>query len=167
MDTHKNARLTPKGREDMVRAVVHGGLTKAAAARRFNTTPKTAAKGVDRFKRRRRGWFARSILKTPFIARPNPAAALTPVNFSKFPGVGIACRLSPPSIAGLHQSRSWPCCRGSCRNLLAHKIGFCQGPLFVHGHVRNHSQNIAVGSTRNGSTENTACNDSAWRRSVG
>jgi hypothetical protein len=44
MDTHKNARLTPKGREDMVRAVVHGGLTKAAAACRFNTTPKTAAK---------------------------------------------------------------------------------------------------------------------------
>jgi transposase-like protein len=44
MDTHKNARLTPKGRDDMVRAVVHGGLTKAAAARRFNTTPKTAAK---------------------------------------------------------------------------------------------------------------------------
>ena len=49
MDTHKNARLTPKGREDMVRAVVRGGLTKAAAARRFNTTPKTVAKWVDRF----------------------------------------------------------------------------------------------------------------------
>jgi hypothetical protein len=30
--------------KDMVRTVVHGGLTKAAAARRFNTTPKTAAK---------------------------------------------------------------------------------------------------------------------------
>jgi hypothetical protein len=26
MDTHKNARLTPKGREEMVRAVVEGGL---------------------------------------------------------------------------------------------------------------------------------------------
>src|SRR5258708_14282472 len=49
MDTHKNARLTPKGREDMVRAVVHGGVTKAAAARRFNTTAKTVAKWVDRF----------------------------------------------------------------------------------------------------------------------
>ena len=33
MDIHKNARLTPKGREEMVRAVVDGGLTKAAAAR--------------------------------------------------------------------------------------------------------------------------------------
>ena len=48
-DTHKNARLTPKGREEMVRAVVDRGMTKAAAARQFNTTPKTVGKWVDRF----------------------------------------------------------------------------------------------------------------------
>src|SRR5262249_20685363 len=41
MDTHKNARLTPKGREEMVRAVVDRGMSNAAAARQFNTTPKT------------------------------------------------------------------------------------------------------------------------------
>ena len=51
MDTDKNARLTPKGREQMVRAVVHGGLTKAAAARKFNTTPKTVGKWVERFRK--------------------------------------------------------------------------------------------------------------------
>jgi transposase InsO family protein len=50
MNTHNNARLTPKGREEMVRAVVEQRLGKAAAARRFNTTPKTVAKWVDRFK---------------------------------------------------------------------------------------------------------------------
>ena len=33
MDSHENARLTPKGREEMVRAVVDKGLTKAAALR--------------------------------------------------------------------------------------------------------------------------------------
>jgi transposase len=49
MDTHKNAQLTPKGREMMVRAVVDHGLSKAAAARQFNTTPKTVAKWVERF----------------------------------------------------------------------------------------------------------------------
>ena len=49
MNTHNNARLTPKGREEMVRAVVDHGLSKAAAARRFNTTSKTVAKWVDRF----------------------------------------------------------------------------------------------------------------------
>jgi transposase-like protein len=49
MDTHKNARLTPKGREEMVRSVVDDRLSQAAAARRFNTTPKTLAKWVGRF----------------------------------------------------------------------------------------------------------------------
>ena len=49
MDTHKNACLTPRGREAMVGAVVDGGLSKAAAARQFNTTPKTVAKWVERF----------------------------------------------------------------------------------------------------------------------
>jgi transposase InsO family protein len=50
MDTHQNARLTPKGREAMVRAVVDCGLSKATAARRYNTTPKTVAKWVERFR---------------------------------------------------------------------------------------------------------------------
>ena len=49
MDTHKNARLTPKGREEMVLAVVEGGLTKADASRRYNTTPKTVRKWLNRF----------------------------------------------------------------------------------------------------------------------
>jgi transposase InsO family protein len=50
MDTHKNAPLTPKGREAMVRSVIEGGLTKAAAAVQFNTTAKTVAKWVGRFR---------------------------------------------------------------------------------------------------------------------
>ena len=50
MDMHENARLTPKGREAMVRAVVDYGLTQAAAARQFNTTPKTVGKWVKRFR---------------------------------------------------------------------------------------------------------------------
>jgi transposase InsO family protein len=50
MDIHKNAPLTPKGREAMVRCVIEGGLGKAAAARQFNTTPKTVAKWVERFR---------------------------------------------------------------------------------------------------------------------
>jgi hypothetical protein len=42
MDTHKNASLTPKGREAMARSVAESGLSKPAAARAFHTTPKTA-----------------------------------------------------------------------------------------------------------------------------
>jgi hypothetical protein len=41
MNGHKNAPLTLKGREAMVRFVFAGRLSKAAAARQFNTTPKT------------------------------------------------------------------------------------------------------------------------------
>src|SRR5258708_9001747 len=50
MDTHKNASLTPRGREAMARSVMEGGSSKAAAARQFNTTPKTVAKWVARFR---------------------------------------------------------------------------------------------------------------------
>ncbi len=50
MDSHKNARLTPKGREAMVRAVIEAGLSKAAAARKYNTTSKTVAKWLERFR---------------------------------------------------------------------------------------------------------------------
>lgn len=50
MDIHKNAPLTSKGREAMVRSVVEGGLSKADAAYQFNTTPKTVAKWVRRFR---------------------------------------------------------------------------------------------------------------------
>ena len=50
MNVHKNAPLTPKGREAMVRGVVAGRLSQAAAADQCNTAPKTVAKWVKRFR---------------------------------------------------------------------------------------------------------------------
>jgi transposase InsO family protein len=50
MNVHKNAPLTPKGREAMARSVVEGGLSRADAAYQFNTTPKTVAKWEKRFR---------------------------------------------------------------------------------------------------------------------
>src|ERR1700676_1118227 len=50
MNSHKNAPLTPKGREAMLRSVTEGGLSQAAAARQFNITPKIVAKWVERFR---------------------------------------------------------------------------------------------------------------------
>jgi transposase len=50
MDTHQNASLTPRGREAMARSVIEGGLSRAAAAHQFHTTPKTVAKWVERFR---------------------------------------------------------------------------------------------------------------------
>src|SRR5262245_19955237 len=49
MDSHQNSRLTRKGREERVRAVVDRGMSNAAAARQFNTTSKTVGKWVGRF----------------------------------------------------------------------------------------------------------------------
>ena len=48
MDVHKNARLTPKGRGEMVRRVLAGERVSAVAAA-FSTTAKTVSKWVDRF----------------------------------------------------------------------------------------------------------------------
>lgn len=50
MDVHNNARLTPRGREAMVRAVVDHNVTHAQAARLFNTSAKTVGKWVRRFR---------------------------------------------------------------------------------------------------------------------
>ncbi|MCH9806499.1 MAG: helix-turn-helix domain-containing protein, partial [Alphaproteobacteria bacterium] len=50
MNVHKNAPLTPDGRERMVRAVVDDGKPKAVVARAFHTTAKTVGKWVGRFR---------------------------------------------------------------------------------------------------------------------
>lgn len=50
MNSHNNACLTPKGREQMVRAVVDNAMSKAEAARRFNTSWRTVHKWVQRFR---------------------------------------------------------------------------------------------------------------------
>lgn len=50
MNMHKNARLTPLGRERLVRAVLSVGQTPEAAARDAGVCPKTARKWIARFK---------------------------------------------------------------------------------------------------------------------
>ncbi|MGY3342565.1 hypothetical protein ACVWYK_001334 [Bradyrhizobium sp. USDA 4470] len=50
MNVHKNAPLTPKGREAMMRSVVWNGLSQAGAADLFNRMPKTVAKWTKRFR---------------------------------------------------------------------------------------------------------------------
>lgn len=49
MDIHKNARLTPRSREVLVRSVIDQGVCFRRAAFLFQVTPKTAAKWVRRF----------------------------------------------------------------------------------------------------------------------
>jgi transposase InsO family protein len=49
MDIHKNARLSLRGREALVRFVVVEGLTRKAAAAAFRVSPKTVGKWVSRY----------------------------------------------------------------------------------------------------------------------
>ena len=49
MNIHKNARLTPRRREEMARSVLEGVLSRAQAAVQYAVTPKVVARWVDRF----------------------------------------------------------------------------------------------------------------------
>jgi hypothetical protein len=73
MDSHKNAPLTPKGREAMVRNVIEGGVTKIAVAIQFQHHSENGRQMGRAVPRGRCGWIARSLVQTSFIARPNPA----------------------------------------------------------------------------------------------
>ena len=104
MDSHKNARLTPKGREAMVRAVVDSGLSKAAAARRFNTTAKTIAKWVERFRAEGvDGLRDRSSrpLSSPGQTAPATCAAVEALRRQRHTGKQIAAELgiSPATVS--------------------------------------------------------------------
>jgi transposase InsO family protein len=104
MDTHKNAPLTPKGREVMVRAVANEGLTKAAAARQFHTSPKTVGKWVKRFNEEGvEGLHDRSSrpLSSPGQTSPATCAAVEVLRRQRRTGQQIAGQLgiSPATVS--------------------------------------------------------------------
>ncbi len=104
MNIHKNAPLTPKGREAMVRSVVEGGLSKAAAAHQFNTTPKTVAKWVERFRAEGvDGLRDRSSrpLSSPSQTAPATCAAIEALRRQRHTGKQIAAEVgvSPATVS--------------------------------------------------------------------
>ena len=104
MDTHKNAPLTPKGREAMVRSVVEEGLSHAAAARKFNVTPKTVAKWVKRFHAEGvDGLHDRSSrpLSLPSQTAPATAAAIEALRRQRYTAKQIAAEVavSPATVS--------------------------------------------------------------------
>jgi transposase InsO family protein len=88
----------------MVRAVVDGGLTAAACARRYNTTPKTVAKWVRRFRERGvDGLRDRSSrpLSSPSQTAAATCAALEVLRRQRYTGKEIARELgvSPATVS--------------------------------------------------------------------
>ena len=104
MNSHKNARLTPKGREAMVGAVVNDGVSKAVAARLFHTTPKTVGKWVGRFKAQGvdglRDRFSRPLC-SPRQTAAATCAAVAALRRERLPGRQIAAELglSPATVS--------------------------------------------------------------------
>jgi transposase InsO family protein len=104
MDTHKNASLTPKGREQMVRSVVEGGLSQAAAARQFHISAKTVGKWVERFRAEGPdGLRDRSSrpLSSPSQTPPATAEAVERLRRQRYTGQQIAGELgiSPATVS--------------------------------------------------------------------
>jgi transposase InsO family protein len=104
MDTHKNAPLTPKGREAMVRWVIEGRVSKAAAARQFNASPKTVAKWVGRFRAEGvDGLRDRSSrpLSLPSQTAPATCAAVEALRRQRYTGKQIAAEVgvSPATVS--------------------------------------------------------------------
>ena len=100
MNIHQNARLTPIGRERMVRAIVEGGQTPQAAARAAGVCPRTARKWVDRFKAEGLAGLADRSSRPRRLRRPTSPAVVNEVS-------------KPGRIAAAFTMRcTWLCVRG-------------------------------------------------------
>jgi transposase InsO family protein len=96
MNMHKNARMTPIGRERLVRAVL-SGQTPEAAAHAAGVCPRTARKWVARFKAEGRAGLMDRSSRPKRLYRPTPAAIVEQVEVlrrQRFTGKQIAADLS-------------------------------------------------------------------------
>jgi transposase InsO family protein len=103
MNIHKNARLTPIGRERLVQAVL-SGQTPEAAARAAGVCPRTAYKWIARFKAEGRAGLMDRSSRPKRLYRPTPEAIVEQVEVlrrRRFTGKQIAADLgvSPATVS--------------------------------------------------------------------
>ena len=103
MNMHKNARMTPIGRERLVQAVV-GGQTPEATARAAGVCPRTVHKWVARFKAEGRAGLMDHSSRPKRLYRPTPASIVEQVEAlrrQRFTGKQIAANLaiSPATVS--------------------------------------------------------------------
>jgi transposase InsO family protein len=103
MNMHKNARMTPLGRERLVRAVL-SGQTPEAAAHDAGVCPRTARKWINRFKAEGRAGLMDRSSRPKRLYRPTPAAIVEQVEVlrrQRFTGKQIAADLgvSPATVS--------------------------------------------------------------------
>ena len=103
MNIHKNARLTPIGREHLVKAVL-SGQTPEAAARAAGVCPRTARKWVARFRAEGIAGLGDRSSRPHRLHRPTPpgiVAAIIALRRQRFTGTHIARQLkvSPATVS--------------------------------------------------------------------
>jgi transposase InsO family protein len=76
MDIHKNARLTPHSRAELVRRVVSQGQMPKAVATAFGVCPRTVRKWVERFEAEGLAGLADRSSRPRRLHRPTPAAVV-------------------------------------------------------------------------------------------
>jgi transposase InsO family protein len=92
MNIHKNARLTPHGRELIVRQI-ESGQTPEAAARAAGVCPRTARKWVARFKAEGVEGLKDRSSRPHRLRRPTPAVIIGTLRRRRFTGKQIAAEL--------------------------------------------------------------------------
>src|SRR6478672_47364 len=105
MNIHKNARLTPHGRELIARQI-ESGQTPEAAARAAGVCPRTARKWLARFKAEGSAGLKDRSSRPHRLHRPTPAAVVEKVELlrrRRFTGKQIAAEVgvSPATVSRL------------------------------------------------------------------
>jgi transposase InsO family protein len=104
MDIHQNARLTPRGRAELVRRVVQQGQTPKAVATAFGVCPKTVRKWVARWRAEGAAGLVDRSSRPHRLHRPTPegiAARVGDLRRQRWTGKAIAFELgiSPATVS--------------------------------------------------------------------
>jgi hypothetical protein len=95
MDTHKNASLTPKGREAMVCSVIEGGLSKGCGGAAVQYHAEDRRQVGRAFPRRGRSGLAGPFIEAALIAKPKrpPSVAVETLRRQRHTGEQIAAEV--------------------------------------------------------------------------
>ena len=109
MNVHKNARLTPRGRERIVRQVANG-QTPEAVAQAAGVCPRTVRKWVDRYRREGLAGLQDRSSRPHQLRQPTPQAVVKEIERlrrQRWTGKQICIRQAPNGKEGL-------CCPNCC-----------------------------------------------------
>lgn len=112
MNIHQNARLTPSGRERLVR-LAQSGLSPTAVAATMGVCPKTVGKWVARFEAEGAAGLQDRSSRPHTLHRPTPVAtqeAIVTLRRQRLTGAQIACDLA---VSPSRRPPSAGCCAGT------------------------------------------------------